>query len=82
MAWNDINPGTITGFGGAAPDNGSGGVTTGVTSAAATAASVHAPAYSPDNPLFWVAVLLLAAGGFLVVSTHVHVGPVKGSATV
>jgi hypothetical protein len=80
--WDNIGPTAITGYAGSGPDGGSGGLTTGVQASVTTPATVHAPAYSPDNPLFWFAIVLLAAGGFLVVSTHVHLGPVKGSATV
>jgi hypothetical protein len=78
MAWEDINPQTITGFGGTQTDSGSGGMRDAVT----TTAGVHAPAYSPQNPLFWVAVFLLAAGGFIAVTTSVKAGPVKGSASI
>ena len=80
--WGEIGPGSITGYGGAAAGGGSGGVTSGVQSAVVTAAGVNAPRYSPDNPLFWFGALLLAAGGFIFVSTHVKAGPLKGSASI
>jgi hypothetical protein len=78
MAWDDISPATITGFGATQTDSGSGGM----RDAVGTSAGVHAPAYSPQNPMFWVAVFLLAAGGFIAVTTSVKAGPIKGSAAI
>jgi hypothetical protein len=79
--WSEIGPGSITGFG-AQSDGGSGGVRSGVTSAVATASGSAAPIYSPDNPLFWVGILLLTIGGAVGLSGWVDVGPIKGKASV
>jgi len=80
--WAGINPSSITGFGGSLPGGGSGGVVSGVESAVATRANPNAPLYSPDNPLFWVGLLLLAAAGAIYLSTSVKVGPIKGKASI
>jgi hypothetical protein len=79
MTWDQLNPATITGFDGSQPGGGSGGVTPGVAAAEGTRAGPTAPLWSPDNPLFWFAVLLVAAGGFFHLSTRVKAGPVKDS---
>jgi hypothetical protein len=81
-SWAGINPASITGFNGAEPGGGSGGVTAGVESAVGTAATSNAPLYSPENPLFWFALLLAGATGLFFVSTHVKVGPAKGSISI
>ncbi len=80
--WAGINPGSVTGFGAGQADSGSGGVTAGVESAVSTRASANAPLYSPDNPLFWLGLLLLATVGLVQVSTHVKAGPLKGAASI
>ena len=79
--WSEIGPGSITGFG-ALADRGSGGMASGVESNVATASSNSAPLWSPDNPLFWFGVGLLAVGGFLGVSEWVNVGPIRERASV
>jgi len=80
--WSSINPGTVTGFGTGYTDGGSGGVTSGVESSVVTRSAGHAPLYSPDNPLFWFAALLLVTVGLVQVSTKVKAGPFHGSASV
>ncbi len=69
--WEGISPASITGFSAGQADHGSGGVTSGVSGAVATATGGSAPAWSPDNPLFVVAILLALAAGLITVSTHV-----------
>jgi hypothetical protein len=80
--WESIGPASITGFGGALVGSGSGGVTQGVEDAVQTSEAGNPPLWSPENPLFWFAALLLAAGGFLYVSTEVKAGPFKGEASI
>jgi hypothetical protein len=81
--WSDtLNPGAITGYGGAPTDQGSGGLVSGLASSVVTRSATTPPLYSPDNPVFWVGALLLAAGGFLAISTHARLGPFKASAAV
>lgn len=86
--WLDIGPGAITGFGGAQPDLGSGGVHTGVENVVSTDAGPYAPAYSPDSPLFWVAATLVATGALVFIVHHVHAsarasaGPASATITV
>ena len=80
--WSGISPAAITGFGLGSPDGGSGGMTTGVDGAVGTAAGAHPPLYSPDNPLFWVGLLLLAGFGLVHISTSFKAGPASGSASV
>jgi hypothetical protein len=80
--WDSISPQSITGFGGTQPGGGSGGVTPGVINSVATPESQAPPLWSPDNPLFWFGALLLAAAGFLYVSTEVKAGPFKAEASV
>jgi hypothetical protein len=80
--WGTINPGTITGFGGGGVDSGSGGLLSGLSGSVGTRGSIHPPLYSPDNPVFWLAVVLALAGGALAVSTHARLGPFKASAAV
>jgi hypothetical protein len=79
-SWLGIGPGAITGFGGQGADHGSGGVSSGVSGAAQTAAGAAPPLYSPDNPLFWFGLFLLAAAGLIVVSGSVKAGPFRASA--
>lgn len=77
-----LNAGAMTGFGGVAPDQGSGGVTSSLDAAVSTRGGPTPPLWSPDNPLFWFAALLLGVGGFIGVSGWVDVGPIKGKAKV
>jgi hypothetical protein len=79
--WEGIGPASTTGFSMAA-DSGSGGVTAGVESAVATRTGNTAPPWSPDNALFWFAVILLASVGAISFSTSVKAGPIKGSASI
>lgn len=48
----------------------------------ALAAKGSASPVHPNNPLFWVGVVLAGAFGLAAVSTTVRVGPVKASASV
>jgi hypothetical protein len=80
--WSGINPAAITGFNGAQPGGGSGGVTPGVESAVQTAASSNPPLWSPQNPLFWFGAFLAAAGGLFHLSPHVKAGPLSGNADI
>ncbi|MGA2835505.1 MAG: hypothetical protein ABSF84_02800 [Acidimicrobiales bacterium] len=80
--WAGINPANITGFGGTQPGNGSGGVQSGVDGTVTTAESANPPLYSPQNPLFWLGVLLLAAGGLFHLSTSASAGPAKASVSI
>ena len=73
-----MSPGGLGGWGSA--DNGSGGLEPGLL--AATPPGNMAPIYSPDNPVFWVGVLIALGTGLIVISTHWKVGPSKGSVTV
>jgi hypothetical protein len=41
-----------------------------------------APAWHPDSPMFWFAVITAAAVGLAYASTTVRVGPVKASGSV
>jgi hypothetical protein len=81
-SWMGIGPGAVTGFGAGQADSGSGGVGSGVESTVVTRGGANAPLYSPDNPLFWVGVLLLATFGLIHVSTNVKAGPLKGAASI
>ena len=76
--WSDLNVGSITGFGGAQADQGSGGVGSGVETAAATRSGPTPPLYSPQNPLFWFGGLLAVVGGLVGFSGWVDLGPLKG----
>jgi hypothetical protein len=80
--WLGIGPAAVTGFSDGSADRGSGGVTSGVDNTATTAAGPAAPLWSPDNPLFWLAGLLLAAGGLIYVSGHVKAGPLSATASI
>lgn len=80
--WQGISPGAITGYGGSLPGSGSGGVTQGVEGNVGTAGAVHPPLYSPDNPLFWFALVLALAGGLIYISTEVKAGPFKAGASI
>lgn len=80
--WGGISPQQITGFNGAQPGGGSGGVTPGVEGSVGTAASAAPPLWSPQNPLFWFGVFLAAAGGLFHLSTHVKAGPLSGGADI
>jgi hypothetical protein len=75
--WSELNAGTLTGFGGSQPDQGSGGVRSGLSSATVTAGGPNPPLYSPDNPLFWFGAVLLGVAGFIGVSGWVDLGPLK-----
>lgn len=80
--WQGINPGAITGYGGEAVGNGSGGVTPGVESSVGTHAASTPPLWSPQNPIFWFALFLAAAGGLFHLSTHVKAGPVSDELSI
>ncbi len=67
-------------LGGWAVDGGSGGLSPGIV--ASTSGKKMPPLYSPENPLFWVGVVVLLVTGGLYVSAHWKVGPAKGSVTV
>jgi hypothetical protein len=73
--WGELNAGTLTGAAFSQPDQGSGGLRTGLASS--TAGGPNPPLYSPDNPLFWFGAVLLAVGGFIGLSGWVDVGPLK-----
>jgi hypothetical protein len=74
---SSLNAGSLTGAAFAQPDQGSGGLRSGLASAVTTAGGPNPPLWSPDNPLFWFGGLLLAVGGFIGVSGWVDVGPLK-----
>jgi len=57
-------------------------VTQGVEGNVGTAGAVHPPLYSPDNPLFWFALVLALAGGLIYISTEVKAGPFKAGASI
>jgi hypothetical protein len=83
--WQGLNPGSITGWNGGGPDQGSGGVTPGVGSpaaAAATRSSAAAPPWSPDSPLFWVAIVLAATAGLFTISVSAKAGPFRDRTTI
>lgn len=81
--WLDsLNAGALTGYAGAQPDQGSGGVSTGTTGAVGTRGGPTPPLWSPDNPLFWFGAVLLGVGGFIGVSGWVDLGPVKAKGKV
>lgn len=61
-------------------DAGSGGLEPGVS--ASTPPGNMAPWYSPENPLFWVGVVILFGTGLIAVSTHWKIGPAKGSESI
>ena len=77
-SWEDLTSPTVVGGWGV--DNGSGGLTPGIT--ASTPPGSMAPWYSPENPLFWLGVVIALGTGLIAVSTHWKVGPAKGSVTV
>jgi hypothetical protein len=79
MAWDDISPQTITGYGGSQPGGGSGGVESGVANSVATKAAADAPLYSPQNPLFWFGAFLVGGAIFFHLSTHVKAGKAEAS---
>lgn len=77
------DPTMVGGFGAdyGAEDVATGGLTPGVT--AATPPGTMAPWYSPENPLFWVGVVIALGTGLIAVSTHWRVGSkVHGSETI
>lgn len=76
--WEDLTSPAL--IGGWDVDGGSGGLETGLQ--AATRTSSMAPLWSPDNPLFWAAVVLVIATGGIYLSSHLKVGPLKASASV
>jgi hypothetical protein len=80
--WQGISPASITGFGGTQVGSGSGGITSGVDATVTTAETATPPLWSPQNPLFWFGVFLLAAGGLFHLSTTVKAGPVKDSLSI
>jgi hypothetical protein len=67
-------------LGGYGADGGSGQLSPGVV--ASTPPANMEPWYSPDNPLFWVGLVIAFGTGLIYVSTHWKVGPAKGSITV
>lgn len=76
--WGDLlNPEVVTGWS-QAPDHGSGGLSSGLESS--TREGFDAPIWSPENPIFWLGVVLALASGFVYFSTSFKVGPVHGSA--
>jgi hypothetical protein len=76
--WADtLNAGAITGAGFSQPDQGSGGIRSGLSSAVGTAGGPNPPLYSPDNPLFWFGGALLAVAGLIGLSGWVDLGPLK-----
>jgi hypothetical protein len=65
-------------YGGDVP---SGGLAPGVV--ASTPPSNPAPLYSPENPLFWLGVVIVLGTGLIAVSTHWRIGTVAhGSESV
>lgn len=78
--WETISPRNLTGYNGLGADNGSGTLRTGVTEA--TPAANHPPLYSPDNPLFWFALILGATAGLFALSVNVKAGPAKAAASI
>lgn len=80
MSWLELNPANITGAGGSLPDQGSGGLTSGVEAAVGTPQGPTPPIYSPDNPLFWFAIVLLGTAVLIGASVSVKAGPFKASA--
>jgi hypothetical protein len=80
--WLGISPQAITGFGGTQVGSGSGGVASGVDASITTPEAANPPLYSPQNPLFWLGVLLLAAGGLFHLSTSASAGPAKASLSI
>ncbi len=76
MAWETINPANVTGLGSAEPA-GTGTLTGGP--APATRAANHPPLWSPDNPLFWVAVVLAGTVGLYALSVSVKAGGTSAS---
>ena len=73
----------LFGFNSASTGGGSGGLPSGLESAAVSPmAGLAAPAYSPDNPLFWFAVLLVGGAALALFSGHVkpHAGAKAGAA--
>jgi hypothetical protein len=73
-----LNAGALTGYAGTQPDQGSGGVPSGIHAAAVTRGGPTPPLYSPDNPLFWFGGALLLVAGFIGFSGWVDLGPLKG----
>ena len=54
---------------------GSGGLPSGLeTSQVSQSAPLAAPAYSPDNPMFWFALLLVGGAALIVYSGRVRLG--------
>lgn len=80
--WTSISPAALTGFGGTQVGGGSGGIASGVDAAVTTHEAANPPLWSPQNPLFWVGVLLLAAGGLFHLSTSASAGPAKASVSI
>lgn len=80
--WAEIGPASVTGFGSAGAAPGTGPLRTGVEQAVATQESATPPLWSPDNPLFWFAVILAGTAGLFAVSVSVKAGPAKASAAL
>ena len=80
--WAGISPAAITGFGGAEAGRRLRRRHPGRRVRGRHTGAANPPLYSPENPLFWFGVLLAAAGGLFFVSTHVKVGPAKGSVSI
>lgn len=81
MSWLELNPANITGAGGSAPDRGSGGLSSGIEASVGTAAGPTPPIYSPDNPLFWFAIVLVGTAVLIGASVSVKAGPFKAKAS-
>lgn len=77
-----LNAGALTGYAGTQPDQGSGGMISGLDAATVTRGGPNPPLWSPDNPLFWFAGALLVVGGFIGLSGWVDVGPIKAKGKV
>ena len=78
VAWQDINPQAITGFAG----TGGGSSEPALATGAPTPGRIAPPVWSPDNPLFWLALVLAATVGLYAVSVTAKAGPAKASVSL
>jgi len=77
--WSDLaNPTIVTGWSEHA-NEGSGKLSSGLV--AATRNGEFPPVWSPENPLFWFALILAFGTGAVYISTHVKVGPLSETLT-